>query len=49
MGDARGTKIKSNSGVDESYGSEDEVLNDDDEKEMEYVTPGGPEDNVTPQ
>ena len=34
---------------EESYNSDDEVLNNDDEKEMEYVTPGGPDDGNTPQ
>eukprot|EP00486_Rosalina_sp_Unknown_P015849 CAMPEP_0201581572 /NCGR_PEP_ID=MMETSP0190_2-20130828/71232_1 /ASSEMBLY_ACC=CAM_ASM_000263 /TAXON_ID=37353 /ORGANISM="Rosalina sp." /LENGTH=123 /DNA_ID=CAMNT_0048019819 /DNA_START=95 /DNA_END=466 /DNA_ORIENTATION=+ len=29
--------------------SDDEVLNNDDEKEMEYITPGGPDDGATPQ
>ena len=42
-----GTNVKSNS-IDDEYSSDNEVLNNDDEKEMEYVTPGGPDGN-TPQ
>ena len=30
------------------HDSDDEVLNNDDEKELEYITPGGPGDTTTP-
>jgi len=30
------------------HDSDDEVLNNDDEKELEYITPGGPLDTTTP-
>lgn len=30
------------------HDSDDEVLNNDDEKELEYITPGGPDETETP-